>query len=80
MWKMRGIFDKLSNSYAKYYSLTEHLAVDEIIVLFKGRVIFKRYIPKKCKQIGIKLYKLSNSKGYTYNMTICLGMSKKFWT
>jgi hypothetical protein len=34
---MRTIFDKLSDAYAKYYSPAEHLAVDEIIVLFKGR-------------------------------------------
>jgi hypothetical protein len=41
------MFDKLSDSYPKYYSPTEHLAVDEIIVFFKERVIFKLYIPKK---------------------------------
>jgi hypothetical protein len=23
-WKMRALFDKLSDSYAKYYSLTDH--------------------------------------------------------
>jgi hypothetical protein len=34
---MRTVFDKLSDSYAKYYSLTERLAVDEIIVLFKDK-------------------------------------------
>jgi len=41
LWEMRTIFDKLSDSYANYYSPTEGLAVGEIIVLFKGRVIFK---------------------------------------
>jgi len=34
---MRAVFDKLSVSYAKYYSLTDHL-------------VFKQYIPKKPKQ------------------------------
>jgi hypothetical protein len=33
---VRALFDKLTDSYAKYYSVTDHLAVDEIIVLFKG--------------------------------------------
>jgi len=59
---MRAIFDKLNNSYAKYYSPTEHLEVDEVIVLFKVRVIFKQYIPKKHKQFGIQLYKLCDFK------------------
>jgi hypothetical protein len=47
LWKMRTIFDMLSDAYAKYFSPTEHLAVDEIIVLFKGRVVFKHDITKK---------------------------------
>jgi hypothetical protein len=62
---MRNIFDKLNNVYAKYYSPTEHLAIDEITVLFEGRVIFKQYIPKKHKRFGIKISKLYDSKGYT---------------
>jgi hypothetical protein len=41
-WKMRAIFDKLNDSYAKYYNPTKHLAVDDIIVLFKDRIIFKQ--------------------------------------
>lgn len=65
-----AIFDKLNDSYAKYYNLTVHLAVDEIIVLFIVRVIFKQCISKKHKWFGIKLYKLCDSKGYTYNMTV----------
>jgi hypothetical protein len=34
-----------SGTYSKFYSPSEHLAVDEVIVLFRGRVIFKQYIP-----------------------------------
>ena len=67
----------LYKTYAKYYSSTKHLAVDEIIVPFKGRVIFILYIPKKHKRFGIKLYKLCDSKVYTYNMTVYLGKDRK---
>jgi len=35
-------------THAECYHPTEHLTVEEIIVLFKGRVIFKHYVPKKC--------------------------------
>jgi len=74
---MRALFDNLNDSYAKYYSLTDHLAVDEIILLFKGRVIFKQNIPKKHKQFGIKLYKLCDSKLYTNNITVCACKDRK---
>jgi hypothetical protein len=70
LWKMRAIFDKLNDSYANCYSLTEHSAADEIIVLFKGRVICIQYIPKKHKLSGIKLYKLCDSNGCIYSMTV----------
>jgi hypothetical protein len=58
-------------------SLTDHLAVDEIIVFCKVRVIFKQYIPNKHKQFGIELYKLCDSKVYTNNMTVCACKDRK---
>ena len=70
---MRAKFDKPSDSHAKYYSLTEHLAVDEI-VLFRGRIIFKQHIPKKYKWFGMKLCKLYDPKGYTRSVQIVSGL------
>ena len=57
--KLRTVFDKLKEAYAKFYNPSEHLAVDEVIVKFKGRVIFRQYIPKKRKHFGIKIYKMN---------------------
>ncbi|PSN52550.1 PiggyBac transposable element-derived protein 4 [Blattella germanica] len=50
--------------------------VDEVIVKFKGKVIFRQYIPKKHKRFGIKLYKLCDKFGYTFNMNIYLGKQR----
>jgi len=47
--------------------------VDEVIVKFKGRVTFRQYIPKKRKCFGIKIYKLCDESGYTYDMRVYLG-------
>jgi hypothetical protein len=49
------------------------LAVDKIIVPFKGWVIFKQYIPQKYRRFGMKIYKLCDMSGYTYNMDIYSG-------
>ena len=73
LWKMRNLFDILNENFSKYYSPSEHLAVDEVIVKFKGHVIFRQYIPKKHKRLGIKIYKRCDETGYTYDMTIYLG-------
>jgi hypothetical protein len=47
VWRIRFLSDMLNDTYAKFYSPSEHLAVNEFIVLFKGRVVLKQYIPKK---------------------------------
>ena len=69
----KNCFDKLNKAYAKFYNPSEHLAVDEVMVKFKGRVIFRQYIPKKRKRFGIKIYKLCDESGYTYDMRVYLG-------
>ena len=67
LWKLRTVFDKMNEAYAKLYNPSEHLAVDDVIVKFKRRVIFRQYIPKKRKSFSIKIYKLCDESGYTYN-------------
>ena len=66
LWKLRTVFDKINEAYAKFYNPSEHLAVDEVIVKFQGRIIFRQYIPKKRKLFVIKIYKLCDDSGYTY--------------
>jgi len=66
LWKMRTFSYQLNDTYAKFYSPCEHLAMDEVIKLLKGRIIFKQYICKKGKHFGIHVYKLHDLTGYTY--------------
>jgi len=75
LWKLWTVFDKINEAYDKFYDPFEHLAVDEVIVKFKGRVIFRQYIPKKRKCFGIKIYKLCDDIyiWYTYDMRVYLG-------
>ena len=56
--KLRTVFDKLNEAYAKFYNPSEHLAVDNVPVKFKGRAIFRQYIPKIIKHFSIKIYKI----------------------
>jgi hypothetical protein len=72
LWKMRNLFEILNKKISKYYSPSEHLTVDEVIVLYKGRVIFRQYIPKKHNCFVIKIYKLCYKNGYSYGMRVYL--------
>jgi len=73
LWKLRTVSDKLNKAYAKFYNPSEHLAVDKVIVKFKGRVFCRQYIPKKRIYFSIKIYKLYDESGYTYDMRVYLG-------
>ena len=47
LWKLRTVFDKLNEAYAKFYNPSEHLAVDKVITNFKNRVIFRHTFQRK---------------------------------
>ena len=67
----------LNSTFSKFYNALESLAIDEVIVSYKGRVIFGQYIPKKCKCFGIKIFKLCDSTGYTYDIKVYLGKERQ---
>jgi hypothetical protein len=50
---------------SKFFNPSENMAIDEASVLFRGRVIFRQYIPKNHKYFVIKIYKTFTSTGYT---------------
>ena len=77
LWKIRDLFEIIRTNFSKYYNPTEHLAVDEVIVKFKGKILFKQYIPKKRKRFGIKMFKLCDSTGYTCDMSVYLGKDRQ---
>jgi hypothetical protein len=73
LWKIRTIFETLNDAYKKYYNPLEHMAVDEIIVKFKGRVAFGQYIPKEHKHCRMKIFNICVAARYTYNSKVYVG-------
>jgi len=71
------LFEIVRTNFSKFYNPSEHLSVDKVIVEFKGRLLFKQYIPKKCKRFSIKMFKLCDSSGYTYDMNVYLGKDRQ---
>jgi hypothetical protein len=41
LWKMQDVFEIVNEALSNFYNPSKPLAVDEIIVLFRGRVVFK---------------------------------------
>ena len=70
LWKMQNLVEILNKIFSKFYSPSEYLAIDKVIILFKRRVIFQQSTPKKQKHFGIKIYKLCDENGHMHDMTV----------
>ncbi|KAJ8933858.1 hypothetical protein NQ318_004689 [Aromia moschata] len=51
--------------------------IDESVIPFQGRLVFKQYNPQKTHKYGIKIFKLCCENGYTWNMSIYSGKEKE---
>ncbi|XP_041420032.1 piggyBac transposable element-derived protein 4-like [Xenopus laevis] len=64
--KLRPLIDSLSQRFGEVYTPSKNICIDESLLLFKGRIKFRQYIPSKRARYGIKFYKLcESSSGYT---------------
>ena len=56
------------------YIPEKHITVDESLLLWKGRFLYKQYIPNKRSRFGIKFYELcESSSGYLWNLVMHCG-------
>ena len=65
LFKVRPLYDHLVHTFAAAYYPEEHVAVDESIMPWRGKVSFRMFIPNKPVRYGMKLYCLcESSSGY----------------
>ncbi|CAK9801709.1 PiggyBac transposable element-derived protein 4 [Anthophora quadrimaculata] len=74
--KIIHIIDILNRSFKEYYNPDEILCVDESLVPFRGRIIFRHNLKQKRHRYGIKIFKLCCGAGYTYSFQIYTGKEK----
>ena len=58
LWKVREVFEMFTANYKRYFVPFQKLVIDESLVLFKGRLVWKQYIPSKRHRFGIKIFVL----------------------
>lgn len=72
--KIRPEVTKLRNSFSKSFYPYEYLCIDESLLLYKGRLFFKQYIPTKRSRFGIKSFIICDCKsGYILDFIIYSG-------
>ncbi|XP_068239945.1 piggyBac transposable element-derived protein 4-like [Palaemon carinicauda] len=58
IWKIRSFLSIVVANFKKVFHPFQKIVIDESLILFKGRLVFKQYIPSKRHRFGIKLFVL----------------------
>lgn len=70
LFKVQPAIDNIVENYKKYRTPGRDISIDEFIITFQGRLSFKQYISNKSYRFGIKLFKICDNYGYSYNFII----------
>lgn len=74
---IREVFDNFNNNIKLYYSLNEHVTIDEKLEKFRGRCPFRQYIPSKPGKYGVKVQVMADAVTYyTHNLEIYVGRNE----
>lgn len=73
--KIQPLVNLLRQKFQALFSPGENIVIDETLVPWRGRLIFRQYIPNKAHRYGIKLFKLCSSEGYTWSLIVYSGKS-----
>ena len=71
--KILALVDLLQSKFQKLYTPEESIVIDESLVPWRGRLIFRQYIPSKAHKYGIKLFKLCAGQGYCWSLQMYVG-------
>ena len=76
LYKVRPLLERVRINSQLCYQPHQQLAVDEAMILFKGRSSLKQYMPLKPVKRGYKAWCICDStNGYMYNLDLYTGAS-----
>jgi len=73
LFKLRDICNALLERFQALYTPFREISIDESMVLWRGRLMFRQYIPGKRHKYGVKLNMQCESTGYVWNVIMYCG-------
>lgn len=73
--KIEKLIDHLQTNFKALFYPGEDFVIDETLVPWRGRLVFRQYIPNKTHRYGVKLFKLCSTDGYTWALRVYTGKS-----
>lgn len=73
LYKLHPLLTSLRKRFRNVVEMETYLAIDEMMIPFKGRHGLKKYMPKKPVKWGYKLWCRAGISGYVYDFEVCGG-------
>ena len=74
MRKIRSVFDHLRSKFKEAFYPYKNLNIDESLMLWRGNIGFRQYIPSKRHRFGLKLFVLCDCKtGFVQDIVLYTG-------
>ena len=72
--KLWPVLQHMKSRFSSVYIPEDHVSIDESLMLWKGRLSWKQYIPSKRARYGIKSYEIcESSSGYIWDFFVYTG-------
>ena len=73
LYKVRPLINHFNDTFKELYSPSKRISIDEQLLLHKGKLHFKQYIPNKRARFGIKFFSLCDETGYLFSTEVYAG-------
>lgn len=74
IYKIKPILDHLNNKFSSLYNLSQNIALDESLTMWKGWLDINQFIRNKAATVGIKTYEVCESQtGYLWRFEVHAG-------
>jgi hypothetical protein len=75
--KINTIVEYLNSAFMDALTPGKDLVIDETMIPWRGRLIFRQYIKNKSHKYGVKVYKLCTVDGYTLRTVLYAGKGQQ---
>ncbi|CAL1527809.1 unnamed protein product, partial [Lymnaea stagnalis] len=73
LYEIRPSLTHFNTVFQQAFCPNRDICIDESLLLWKGRLVFKQYIPLKRAKFGIKIFCLCDKFGYLYRFRVYTG-------
>jgi hypothetical protein len=73
LYKIRPLLELFNKTISQLYNPKKELCIDESMILWRGRLLFRQYIKNKKHKYGIKLYLLTEPDGTILKVCVYTG-------